>query len=326
MDGAGVSKKRAGAAAAPGRGWLPAQVRRAPGGDMIDWVQFGDRRLSEPFFADSVARAVRFELKRIGEVSTPLADLPAMAAPPALAPSCFIFHMSRCGSTLVARMLAASDEAIVVSEAAPIDAVVRLEDAGADRVRLLRAMVGALGQVRRGERRYVVKLDSWHALALPLFRAAFPATPWVFVYRDPAEVMVSHLRRAGLQMSGQIPPGFFGLDPVGAWGAGYYASVLAATCEGAIRAWTRGGGLLVRYDELPQAVWTRILPHFGDQASSDDLAQMAAVARLDGRSLEQPFVPDSAAKQAEVTAAIRAAMAPRLAGAFAELERLRAGG
>src|SRR5438874_313448 len=42
-----------------------------------------------------------------------------------LRPSGLIFHMSRCGSTLVSQMLAALPANIVVSEAPPIDAIVQ---------------------------------------------------------------------------------------------------------------------------------------------------------------------------------------------------------
>jgi len=124
-------------------------------------------------------------------VSTPLADLADRAGPlPGLAPSGLIFHMSRCGSTLVCQMLAACGANIVVSEPPPIDAIVRSGMGGADRVTSLRAMSGAISHVRSdGETRYFIKLDSWHARALPLFRWAFPATPWVFLYREPAAVM-----------------------------------------------------------------------------------------------------------------------------------------
>ena len=60
-------------------------------------------------------------------------------------------------------------------------------------------MVSALAQPRRGEQALFVKLDSWHTLALPLFRRAFPSVPWVFLYRDPVEVPVSQLEAAGIQ-------------------------------------------------------------------------------------------------------------------------------
>jgi len=58
-----------------------------------------------------------------------------------------------------------------------------------------------------------VKLDSWHTIALPLFRRAFPAVPWVFLYATPVEVMVSQLRMPGLQMLPEgIGPQLYGIE------------------------------------------------------------------------------------------------------------------
>ena len=101
-----------------------------------------------------------------------------------IAPSGFIFHMSRCGSTLVAQMLAALPDSVVISEAAPIDAVVQLGRGLLGR----RCGAGAASHDRRlrpPARRptrstYFVKLDCWHTLALPLFRRAFPLCPGYF--------------------------------------------------------------------------------------------------------------------------------------------------
>ena len=101
-------------------------------------------------------------------------------------PAGFIFHMSRCGSTLVAQMLAALPENRVLSEPTAINAVIRaaLLDARIPRATLvdwLRTVVGLLGCPLEGESRYFVKLDCWHVLALPLIVEAFPETPWIFL-------------------------------------------------------------------------------------------------------------------------------------------------
>jgi hypothetical protein len=309
----------------PGPGWLPARVRRDGAGLVLDWAYVGARRLTEPFYADSLAAARGDGAGPL--VSTPLADLARWSdRQPSLEPTGLIFHMSRCGSTLASQMLAASRANIVVSEAGPIDAAVRLEGDDRDRVQLLRAMVAALGQVRNpGETRYFLKLDSWHACALPLFRAAFPRTPWAFLYRDPAAVMVSHARRTGMQMVGDLVlPGFYGLRPGGqTWAEDYWAQVLGAICAAVLREYTAGGGLLANYDELPDALWARLLPHFGVTPTPDDVEAMAAAATFDAKAPGARFTPDTAAKQGEVTPLIEAAVQRHLAGIHAQLEALR---
>ena len=59
-------------------------------------------------------------------------------------------------------------------------------------------------------RDYFVKFDSWNTLDLALIRRAFPDVPWIFLYRDPVEVIVSHMRQRGSQM---IPGAFEKLMP-----------------------------------------------------------------------------------------------------------------
>jgi hypothetical protein len=310
----------------PGPGWLPARVRDIGDEPLLDWAYFGERRLTEPFYEDSVARALLGG--RGSLVTTRLADLANGADRPAgLEPTGLILHMSRCGSTLVSQMLAASSANIVVSEASPIDAVVRLQASDDERVALLRAMVSALGQVRNpGEARYFLKLDSWHACALPLFRRAFPRTPWAFLYREPGAVMVSHARRTGMQMvCDLVAPAFYGLDSSGqTWGDDYGAQVLAAICKAVVSHYPSGGGLLVNYDELPDVVWTRLTPHFGVRLTPAEVDAMAAAASFDAKAPGLRFTPDMAAKRAAATPVIEAAVRRHLVRIYAQLEALRA--
>ncbi|HEX3405958.1 MAG TPA: aspartyl beta-hydroxylase [Caulobacteraceae bacterium] len=312
---------------APPPGWLPARVAGEGRDACVEWVRFGARRLLEPFYEESLAAVIYSPFNRLFGFSTRLAEL----APPAdaLEPTGLVFHMSRCGSTLVAQLLAALAETLVVSEAPPIDAVVRLDASAADvdavgHAELLRAMVGAFGRPRAGETRFLLKLDSWHTRALPLFRRAFPRTPWIFLIREPVEVLVSHLRRPGMQAAGLLPAGDIGAGWRGeASREANTAAALAAICEGAEQAFGAGGGLVVNYAELPAGLWTRILPHFGVRPSAADLAAMAAAAGRDAKQPASAFTPDAGAKQAAATEEVRTAVAGRLESVYSRLEALR---
>lgn len=308
---------------APPPGWLPARVTERAGGLVVDWIFFGARRLTEPFYEESLGAAASLPFNRLFGLRT---CLPSAPASDAAAPAGLIFHMSRCGSTAVAQMLAASDANLMVSEAPPVDTVVRMDAAkagldAAAHAALLATIVGAFGQSGGGGRRLFVKLDSWHTRALPLFRRAFPSTPWVFLYRDPTEVMVSHMRRRGMHLVPEmVAPSFLGVD----WRSeapeeDYAARVLAAVCEPALTARRDGGGLLVNYSELPGALADRILPHFGIDASAEDRAVIRAVAERDAKNPQHAFAPDAAAKQAAATPAIRAAVQRHLADVYARL-------
>ena len=312
---------------APGPGWLPARVAGDGRDALVEWVWFGARRLLEPFYEESVGAVTFSPFNRLFSVRSRLAELAAPADAPE--PAGLIFHMSRCGSTLVAQMLAASSEAVVASEAPPIDAVVRLDTAAAGldaagHARLLRAMVGAIGRPRVGETRLFLKLDSWHARALPLFRRAFPATPWIFLIRAPAEVLVSHQLRPGMQAAGLLPAVHIGATwRDEATHQENTAAAIAAICEAAADAHALGGGRVVNYAELPSAVTARILPHFGVRPSRAELRAMAAVAGRDAKQPEKVFAPDTDARRALMTEPLRAAAAGRLTDAYKQLEALR---
>jgi hypothetical protein len=309
-------------ASAP-HGWLPSEVSNLDGRPTVSWRWLGRRRLAEPFYGDDLMRAGYRPLNRLVGLRTPL---PCLNDHPPGAPDGLVFHMSRCGSTLAAQMLAASPAHVVISEAAPIDAVLRLDLDDEAKVEALRAMVAAVGQARAGETRLFLKLDCWHVRDLPLFRRAFPETPWVFIYREPVEVLVSHQRRRGVQMIPElVPSARLGLDTPTAPDADYCAQVLAAICEGALRHVPAGGGRLVNYRQLPEALFTKIQPHFGVTPSNDEAAAMRAAGARDAKAPEQAFAPDVQGKQLEATSALRAICEQRLASVYDRLETLRTG-
>jgi hypothetical protein len=316
----------------PPDGWLPIGTSWRDGRLYVQWTFHGDRPLREPFFQGDVQRDFFIPFNRLFRHVTPIERLPEwLEQHPPLRPSGFIFHMSRCGSTLVSQMLAACAANVVISEAPPIDEVVRAHQvqpalSADEQARWLAAMVRAIGQPRAGGRRLFVKLDCWHTLAMPLFRRAFPDVPWVFLYRDPVEVMVSQRKLPGMQMI----PGAFGLELLGIAPTfdrpdDYCARVLARICEPIAQQHALGGGLLVNYRDLPQALWTMILPHFSVAASAEERAVMAEPAKYDAKTPTFAFTPDSEARQRAAKPATRAAVAAWLDDIYGRLEALRSG-
>ena len=328
-----ISGASAGGGDAPPAGWLPVATSWRNGALALRWSYFGEARLRAPFFAMEVQSTVGKPFNRLVRPESAIERLLDRPHAPSLPrPSGLIFHMSRCGSTLVAQMLAACADNVVISEAGPIDDVVRARQVRPDlaeeeQARWLAGIVGALGRPRAGERRLFVKLDCWHTLAFPLFRRAFPDVPWVFLYRDPVEVMVSQRRMPGVQM---IPgalgqPELLGLAPSFDRPDEYCARVLACVCEPIVQQHAQGGGLLVNYRDLPQALWTAILPHFGVAASAEERAAMAKKAKDDAKMPGLEFTPDSEARQRDAKPATRAAAAEWLADIYGRLEALRLG-
>ncbi|HXK21105.1 MAG TPA: sulfotransferase family protein, partial [Myxococcota bacterium] len=198
-------------------GFVPYRIEAAADPPCVLWCRLGDRRFTEPFFEETIQAALDDPFALVFQHRTSLDRLREFA-PPAFGPepAGFVFHLSRCGSTLVSQMLASLPSCVVLSEPAVLDSLLRALHAGAegDAIPLLRGLVGALGRPRAdGERRLFVKLDSWHVHALPLLRRAFPDVPWIFLLRDPLELLVSHRRERGAQMiPGALTLAAAGLD------------------------------------------------------------------------------------------------------------------
>lgn len=301
----------------PPSGWLPASSVPTGGAPAFDWLWFGERRLTSSFHEDEVRLASALPLNWLLRVRTGIDALLAGAEEEAALPlDGLVFHMSRCGSTLLAQMLGAVPGNVIASEPEPLSEVLlwawRAQVPLAEAVPAVRAMVAALGRRRKPEaQRLIVKLDAWHTLALPLLHAAFPQVPWVYLFRDPLEVVVSHLKQPGIQIvAGIMPEALFGisgglaLPPLD-----YSAQVLDAIGRAALEHRDLGEGLFIEYPDLVAAAPTQIAEHFGLELDAADCAAMAAAAQRDAKSPDYAFEPDGERKRAAGSVTAQAAAA-----------------
>ena len=100
---------------------------------------------------------------------------------------------------------------------------------------------------------------------------------------------MSQLQMPGMQMLAEgIGPQLYGIErsygPDSA--EDYYARILAKVCEPIVRHLS-DGGLLVNYRQLPEAVWTAILPHFGVACSEDERARWRTHSALVSAALKR---------------------------------------
>jgi hypothetical protein len=308
---------------------FPIRVARRDDVWTVDWCRLGGERFTDPFFEETVRRCVQRPFNLAFRTLTPLDEL-SESPPGALRPDGLIFHLSRCGSTLIAQALAALPEHLVLSEPAPIDDVVRspLHDASVSderRVRWLRAVAGALGRRYYGdERRFVLKLDSWHVYDLALFERAFPGVPWVFVYRDPLEIVVSHARQFAWGMSAANAPAMMGMSVAEAAVVPrieYVARAVGRMCD-ALLAHGVSSGALVHYRELPGAIWERIAPRFGLGVDERAVAAMRAATERNSKDPGRTFSSDREAKLLSATDEMRAATARWAQEPYERLEAL----
>lgn len=291
------------------RDWFPIALDGAE----VGW-RYLPGRFTAPFFADTLTAQERAE-RRV--CRTPHDWLERTG--PAIPPSAFVFHASRCGSTLLSQMLAGLPQCVVLSEPPVIDDFLIRYGAAPPEIAVpgLRRLLRALGQQRHGETHFIIKLDSWHLPHLPLLRAAFPETPFWFLYREPHAILESHRRQRGPQMvPGLVLPAEFGANLAPGDLDGWCARVIAHLYEHAL---AHAGELrLLDYRQLPSIVWDALLGELGIDCTPQQLAAMRGRAGFHAKSAGAPFAGDPPAST--TTAPHLLAM---LAPLYAQLEALR---
>jgi len=107
----------------------------------------------------------------------------------------FVHHEARVGSTLVANILASIEQHIVYSEAGALASAMhwcKTKCSLEERAQLLQ-MVVKLMSVSDFHQRVFYKTMPPHIIESELYRVAFPDIPYIFLYREPVEVMMSQL-------------------------------------------------------------------------------------------------------------------------------------
>lgn len=202
------------------KNWIPFKLINHNSGFLFQWLHVGNQPFTDPFFDDTVAKCKRRaeNLKPFRCVSEINIITEWANEIDSVAPSAFIFHVSRCGSTLVSQLLAMKEENISLSEVPVFDEILRMpfkhqvdsktaED-------LLPAACTFYGQKRSGkENRLFIKTDSWHLLFYKQLRVLYPHVPFIILYRQPHEVLFSQQRQKGMHaVPGLIEPSVFGFD------------------------------------------------------------------------------------------------------------------
>jgi hypothetical protein len=199
--------------------WIPYKLLPAADQTLCRWLNTGNKPFTEPFFDDTISICKGVGIHSLHSVSN-IEVLPEWTnGLDTTQPAAFIFHISRCGSTLLSQLLAMDPENVVLSEVPFFDELLRAPFkqepyATFSQQEMLRAAIHFYGQVRLGpERRSFIKTDSWHIFFYKLLREMYPHTPFILLYRTPAEVIRSHQKKRGMQaVPGVIESELFGFD------------------------------------------------------------------------------------------------------------------
>ncbi len=222
----------------------------------------------------------------------------------------FVFHASRCGSTLVAQAIATMAGHTVIAEAQPINASLYLRD---DRQRLTVTLLRAMCQWRPNDQVFI-KQTSINVTRGARHLADFPNANWVFVYRDPVEIMVSIARSdAGWSRARHEPSHAARLlrvsDDISQMATeDYYGLAIDCMFRAALELDT-GRGLFIDYADLNLDGLVAVLEHLGVDVTEERRATVQASMQVysKDRQRRRAHVGDRASKQAMATPSMRTA-------------------
>lgn len=276
-----------------------------------------------------------------------------------------VFHESRCGSTLVSNLLVAANPQAhrVYSESTPPINVLRVCNScsRAKQIALLRDVVYLMSRSQTPhETRVFFKIQSIGTHAISLWTEAFPSIPWAFVYRDPVEVLASHLRRGGdsahrapclrsrdhptpilidlvarhhfeQNPSEGMPDATTATQLVSKLSTvEFCAAHLATLCTSALEEYrtkhSHKEGRFVNYASLPDIMWESVLPnHFDvEDLSEAHIERMKSIALVYSKGFQdkanKPWSQDTDIKQKRASEAMRQAAKDYLNVYFEQLE------
>ena len=287
-------------------GWLPVDAVVVEGRPGLWWMEMSGVSLAEPFFQQTVERVKKENrAERFTEFDV-LLQLEQQIE--SVEPTGFIFHSSRCGSTLVANACRAVSNSIVLSEANAIDKLIARFFTDADNTVkeslysvFLRGVVHALAQRRTGNERHLfIKFACCSFAQLERIERIWPNVPWLFLYRDPVETIVSNMK--------DVPPWLIDNDRrvlssiIGAAGELSLEELCARTIASLYSTayhLANGNSMLLNYNQLTVPVIASVLNFFKVDLSTEELETITRTIKAYSKEASgtQAFVADTEIKQ-----------------------------
>ncbi|MGB3880696.1 MAG: sulfotransferase family protein [Diaphorobacter nitroreducens] len=303
--------------------WLPRSYHVRT--QRLAWC-LPDGAPTEPFHDEYLSRCRQGSA--LNQLVTPRTSLKALAAcapqVPRAQPAGFIFHLSRCGSTLLSGCLSELDGAAVFSES-PVLTEVLLDPALSPHEK--QAHVQGLIDLKASlfpSRRVVVKWNAWDIFHAQLLRSAYPAVPVVALVRDPVEILASHQAQAGRHMSGDpslaaVAPAFVA-SQVGSL-LDHRIRVLEGLMQGMLAFLSDPGVTCLDYRQLNGGTLRQVAAIFGLPCAAESQRRIAQRMQRNAKLPGVRFEPDGARKAAVFDAVTVRAIAQRLAARYQTLVR-----
>ncbi len=265
----------------PLRGWIPTKLIIDKEVIACKWTYTKDFSFNLPFFDEAIQIFNKLpQNSTIYKVYSTIELLPEWSREiPTIPPAALIFHVSRCGSTLISQILGLNQQHISLSEVPLFDEILHFLDAA----------IKFYGANRNlNEERLFIKTDSWHLYFYQQYRKLFPNTPFIILYRQPGEVLDSNKRKKGIQgVPGMVEPTLLGLDanaPYFHHTDTYMPMVLEKFFEAILDiANNDRHTLLVNYNEGPMVIAERIIGFCGINADEEERMLIAQRTQHDAK-------------------------------------------
>ncbi len=201
-------------------GWIPIKLCPEENSLLCRWLYVGDKNFTEPFFDETISacRTLFPENWHIQKSTSTAEVFPGWVKEmDTIAPTAFIFHISRCGSTLISQMLGMQPSNIILSEVPFFDDLLRFGKKHHCMPAILPQLKAAvdLYGAKRNENyeNLFIKTDSWHIHFYAELRALYPQVPFFLLYRKPDEVLRSQQKKRGMQaIPNLLEADIFGFD------------------------------------------------------------------------------------------------------------------
>ena len=257
---------------------------------------------TEPFQDQTISR---YRQQLINQLLNPKTTLASALESPVHSeqPAGFIFHLSRCGSTLVSGSCAELESVSVLSESpalteALLDTHLPVEQQRQLLQRLVAWQARAVAPFAVGKQRLVIKWNAWDIFRWPLIRSLYPQVPVLLLTRHPVEILASHQRSAGRHMAGD--KSLAGFHPVFSTGGDILAMrvrVLASLLDSMATVVHQPAVTLIDYRQLDVESILGICANFGLEVGGANRGRIEQRMLSHTKEPERKFQPDSQIKR-----------------------------
>ncbi len=223
----------------------------------------------------------------------------------AVQPAGFIFHLSRCGSTLVSGCLSELDSTCVFSESPLLTELLLDQNLSViEQQSLLGIFINLQAAAFPDRPDMIIKWNAWDIFQWKLIRGLYPRVPVIFLVRDPVEILASHQRSAGRHMANDRRLMDYYPVLAAANGSGSVGSLLdqrihmlKVLLQGMYENFPEAEVRLLDYRQLNAAIMSELIGYFNLGVDDSLLLKIHKRMRFNSKLTGQTFLSDGKKKQ-----------------------------